>query len=81
MGEITESASTQANGENLVALIAVSSKSYRRRKIQGDGKNANVALLFRKWSEIISKLHQTTNIMKLLLQKETNFLLSAEISV
>ena len=65
-------ARAQANGEkNLAALIAISNKYYQRKKIQGAGKSANVALLFKKWSKIISKLHQTTNIMKLLLLQQS----------
>lgn len=51
------------------APIAISNKSSHTRKIQGDDESANTALLFKKCSEIISKLHQTTNIMKLLEKK------------
>lgn len=82
----TYRASAQDNGKkNLAAIIAITNKSYHRRKIQGDGKSANIALLLKNWSEIISKLHQTTNktkkLGKMILSKlQITELLNAEVS-
>lgn len=63
MEEITASAQDN-HKKNWAAIIAITNKSYHRRKIQGDGKSTNIALLLKNWSEIISKLHQATNKTK-----------------